>query len=125
VAGNLRLSGGTFIAWFANMRLWAFCVVWCAVAIACGGDVMIEGENGEMIPVEDDGGDTSSGGKGKGDGSCIPCNGGDCGLCALEAGDVLYRCPGGHPPDIGVACLQTGSVFHAPDGSSYVCWRCD
>ena len=91
--------------------------------VACGGEVMIEGEDG-LEEVSGNSG-SASGGSGKGDTDCVSCSEGDCGLCELEAGQVLYKCPGSMPPDIGVLCQQTGSVFHAPDGSSYVCWRCD
>lgn len=99
-------------------------VLGVTAAVACGGDVYEEDANGDMQRVpDDDGGSGSASGGGPQD--CIPCQGGDCGLCTLEAGVNVHRCPGGTPPDIGKVCSQTGSIYHDPNGTSYVCWRCD
>ncbi len=100
-------------------------VVWATVAASCGGDVYQEGPDGQLVLVGDNDGDGRDTGSGAGSDDCSPCRGGDCGLCILEAGADIHRCPGGMPPDNGRVCSQTGAVYHDGDGSSYVCWRCD
>jgi hypothetical protein len=113
------LTRGTRIARTVQMVLsrgsW---VLVYAILVGCGSEVIVDDEPDRRRdpitePTPGDGGS----------GNCVPCGVADCGLCALEGGDLAFQCHDGVSPPTDADCVQTGNLFET-DGEFYACWRC-